>query len=50
MDGQRKADKVEVEQYDSPTGGWGSVGSLANYSAREGISSPALWASLYRQN
>ncbi|MCM2502502.1 FdhF/YdeP family oxidoreductase [Aureimonas altamirensis] len=50
MDGQRKADKVEVEDYDSPTGGWGSVESLARYSAREGIGSPALWASLYRQN
>lgn len=50
MDNERKSDDVVVEPYDQPTGGWGSVGSLARISAAEGLGSAAVWASLYRQN
>ncbi|WP_062016195.1 FdhF/YdeP family oxidoreductase [Aureimonas sp. AU4] len=42
--------EVTVEPYDHPTGGWGSVKSLVDKSAAEGMVASTIWETLYRQN
>lgn len=39
-----------VEPYDEPTGGWGSVKSLAEKSMAEGLAVSTIWNTLFRQN
>ncbi|KTQ82632.1 formate dehydrogenase [Aureimonas ureilytica] len=39
-----------VEPYDSPTGGWGSVKSLAEKSIAEGLAVSTIWNTLFKQN
>ncbi|WP_279478987.1 FdhF/YdeP family oxidoreductase [Aureimonas sp. SK2] len=39
-----------VEPYDEPTGGWGSVKSLATKSLAEGLAISTIWNTLYKQN
>lgn len=45
-----KTGKTEIRDYDHPTGGWGSVQSLARNSAKQGLLFSDIWSTLLRQN
>ncbi|EAU39709.1 hypothetical protein FP2506_13279 [Fulvimarina pelagi HTCC2506] len=50
MDRSENTDKPTIEPYDRPTGGWGSIKSLVEKSAQEGLLTSTVWATLERQN
>ncbi|MBO0662268.1 FdhF/YdeP family oxidoreductase [Jiella sp. MQZ9-1] len=43
-------DKPAIDPYDDPTGGWGSVKSLVEKSAQEGLLASTVWTTLGHQN
>ncbi|WP_102960601.1 FdhF/YdeP family oxidoreductase [Mangrovicella endophytica] len=43
-------DEVEVEAYEHPSGGWGSLKSVAKFAIEEGLAASSIWATLARQN
>ena len=50
MDRSEETTKPKVSPYKRPSGGWGSVKSLVEKSAREGLLTSTAWATLQRQN
>ena len=50
MERSENTDNPTIEQYDQPTGGWGSVKSLLSHAKDEGMLASTLWATLQKQN
>ena len=50
MDRSENTDRPKIEPYDEPTGGWGSVKSLVEKSAQEGLLASTVWATMQHQN
>ncbi|MBB3999796.1 FdhF/YdeP family oxidoreductase [Aureimonas pseudogalii] len=50
MDRSELQSKPRVEPYEHPTGGWGSVKSLATKSIAEGLAVSTIWNTLFKQN
>ncbi|MDY8108562.1 FdhF/YdeP family oxidoreductase [Fulvimarina sp. 2208YS6-2-32] len=50
MKRSENTDTPTFEPYDQPTGGWGSVKSLVEKSAQEGLLASSVWGTLARQN
>lgn len=43
-------DHIDIQQYDHPTGGWGSLKSLVRKARGEGLLLSGIWSTLMRQN
>ncbi|MEF2073420.1 FdhF/YdeP family oxidoreductase [Consotaella aegiceratis] len=50
MKRSERTDKVTVEPYEFPTGGWGSLKSVTRHAARQDLAMSSIWETLYRQN
>jgi len=47
---EKSEDEIVIEQYDSPTGGWGSLKSVAGHAEAEGLVASGVWNQLRHQN
>lgn len=45
-----KTGKVDIQEYNHPTGGWGSAQSLVRNAAGQGLAFSNIWTTLLRQN
>ncbi|RWE17532.1 MAG: FdhF/YdeP family oxidoreductase [Mesorhizobium sp.] len=43
-------DHIEIKKYEHPTGGWGSLRSLARHARSEGLLLSGIWSTLLKQN
>ena len=47
---EESEDEIVIEHYESPTGGWGSLKSVAKKAEAEGLVASSIWNQLRRQN